>query len=292
MDVKIFFSSANKKVYRLVKEFYPFHVLLKDSINFSPHYISHESALYNENNGVKIDHCISNGKYCASPRYDLGVENGKDILLEDIRQKCLFNLSYNSTDKDESYMFMKYLISYYDNCLTTLPPTFNYKCAYERLEEIGYDKTKIENCITKSFNVDKQNDLILNNDNSLLEEDYEAKTKWNVKMFPTVMVNNRTILGAPSGENLLEAICAGFITKPLPCVVFFYPSQLADTSKGDLSFGFIVFIIFLIILLNFGLIYVCKRYIIKRLHERVDNIDINGRINNVVSSYLALRDHK
>ena len=29
-----------------------------------------------------------------------------------------------------------------------------------------------------------------------------------------------------------------------------------------------------------------------RIHERVDNVDINSRINNVVSSYLALRDTK
>jgi hypothetical protein len=267
-------------------------VLLKDFLNFSPHYISHESALYNENHGVKIEHCISNGKYCASPRYDLGVDNGKDILLEDIRQKCLFNLSYNSTDKDESHMFMKYLIAYYEKCLTAVPPTFNYQCANLILEDIGYEKDKIQACVLKSFNVDKENDLLLNNENNLLEQDYEVKTKWNVKMFPTVMVNNRTILGAPSAENLLEAICAGFITKPTPCLIFFNPSVMIDTSNGDLSFGFIVFIIFLIILLNLALIYVCKRYIIKRLHERVDNVDINGRINNVVSSYLALRDHK
>jgi hypothetical protein len=133
---------------------------------------------------------------------------------------------------------------------------------------------------------------MFNNENKLLEQDNEVKSKWKVKLFPTVMVNNKTINGAWTAENLFEAICAGFINKPSPCNMFFTPGSQQENQSEDFSAGTILFLVILIILLNIAIIYVCKRYIIKKIHERVDNVDINGRINNVVTSYLALRDTK
>ena len=265
--------------------------MIKDFADFTPHYISHESALYNDKNGVQIEHCLTNGKYCTSPRYDLGVQNGKVILLEDIRQKCLYNLSANKTD-DESLTYMKYMQAFYERCISVPNPKFNYQCAYETLGFIGYDVEQVKDCIVKSFNVNKENDLMFNNDNKLLEQDYEVKTNWKIKMFPTVMVNGKAINGAWTAENLFEAICAGFNNKPALCGMFFSPNNQADTKSQDFSAATILFLIVLIILLNIAIIYVCKRYIIKKIHERVDNVDINGRINNVVTSYLALRDTK
>lgn len=247
--------------------------------------------MYNERNGVQIEHCLTNGKYCASPRYDLGVQNGKDILLEDIRQKCLYNLSFNKTD-DDSLTYMKYIQGFFDRCINVPNPKFNYQCAYETLDFIGYDVDKVKDCIVQSFNVDKENALMFRNENKLLEQDSEVKSQWKVKLFPTIMVNNKTINGAWTAENLFEAICAGFINKPSSCKMYFTPSTQEESRTEDFSAGVIVFLIILIILLNITIIYVCKRYIIKKIHERVDNVDMNGRINNVVTSYLALRDTK
>lgn len=52
-------------------------------------------------------HCLCGGKYCAIDINDGKSEqngiNGREILLEDIRQKCLYNWAYNTTGTREFY---------------------------------------------------------------------------------------------------------------------------------------------------------------------------------------------
>ena len=287
---QLFFSSANKKIYRLIKEFYSYYVLLKNYTHFTPHYISHESKLYADDKDIQSDNCLSNGKYCASPRYDLNVFQGKYILLEDIRQKCLYNLV---TPQGDSSIYFQYMIKFYDDCIAQVEPRFDYKCALEVLDSIGYDKEKVRQCMINSFGVDKESLLMFNNTNKLLENDYDAKSAWNVKMFPTIMVNNQTIHGASSAENLVEAVCAGMVTKPKICEDYLHYSVDNSSEASDFSFGTIWMIIIAVVLVNVMIVYICKRYIMRKIHERVErSVDIDGRINNVVTSYLALRDTK
>lgn len=285
MTYNIFFSSSNKRIYRLMKEFYPYHLLLKDTTTLVPHYISHESPLYDEKNSIKLDHCLSNGKYCTSPRYDLGVTNGKDILLEDIRQKCIYLITY----KTDSTAYWRYMSSFYNQCILGANPRFNVDCSYEILDQVGIEQAKLKECIYKSFDATEDHEIMYNNQNKLLEDDYEVKKKWKVKMFPTVLVNNKTLHGAWSAQNLFEAICAGYSSKPKACELYFTP-QSEEENSNDFSFGSILMIIFVVIMLNVVIIYICKKYVMRKIHERIENVDINGRINNVVSSYLALRD--
>lgn len=266
-------------------EFYPYYEYLKEYTKFSPHYISHESPLYDEKRNINLDHCLSNGKYCTSPRYDMGIWNGREILFEDLRQKCIYNTNQDSNEK-----YYKYLKNFYQKCISITNPRFNIDCSLEVIESIGIDSLKMTKCIHESFNVTVFSELMYNNQNKLLEEDFEVKKIWNVKMFPTIMVNNKTIHGAWSAQNLFEAICAGFEVKPPICTHFFSPGEKSDSN--DFSYGTIFFIILLVIALNILIIYVCRKYIVRRIHERVDNVDIDGRINNVVNSYLALRETK
>jgi hypothetical protein len=281
-------------VYKLLKDFYPYHKELEQYTKFTPHYISHRSPFYDPNSTEAVPNCLGRGKYCHAARYDLGIQDGKDILLEDINQKCAFNLAYDRNDfRPNSYW--EYMVNFYDKCVNTTSIDFNSKCSNEVAEDIGIGANKIEACMLNSFKVDSlKNTLVFINNNALLEDDYDIKQKWAIRIFPTLMVNNKTIHNTWSADTLLETICAGFIKQPSICVekTGFKRHESVKKENNDLSYTTIIFIIIIVITLNVILIIFCRRYISQRIAERIDNVDINSRINNVVSSYLQLRDQK
>lgn len=179
--------------------------------------------------------------------------------------------------------------TFYDKCLNKTVVQFNHKCSQDSQQIAGLNDKLVNDCVMSSYIPEKDKMAIdLNNNNTILEEEYNVKKNWKIKIFPTVMVNNKTLKGKVNSENLLEAVCAGFAVKPQVCYdeSYFFKSSV-DSS---LSFSTVFFIVVIVILLN-GLIYlVCRRYIIKRINEKIDKVDINGRINNVVTSYLKLKD--
>lgn len=256
-----------------------------DKTLFIPHYISHKAPGYDPNKQQEIEHCLGSGKYCISPKYEIGADDGREILLEDIRQKCIYLHSYNK--EGNKNLYWDYMINFEKNCIDK--SKFNRECSYNVIDQIGFPIKKLTECLTKSFSVSKENDITFTNYNHLLDDDAEVKYKWGVKVFPTISVNNNTISGAWNSDNLLEAVCAGFKNKPTIC---YENGFLTDTKNDELSLRSIMLIIILVIIFNVFIIYICKRYLIKKIHERVEEEDIGGRINNVVTSYLALRDQR
>lgn len=281
----MFLSSSNTNIYKLIKSYLPFHRLIVDNVNFIPHYISHEFSLYS----INSEHCLANGKYCAQPRYDLGVFQGREILLEDIRQKCIYLVSNGKikSNQVDPLLYWNYMANFYDNCITK--NKFNSECSYETVEDLGVSQEVINGCLMHSFNVGNYDELMFNNTNLLLERDYDTKQKYEIKVFPTILVNNKTLYGAWSDKNLFEAVCSGFINKPNECNLFVNPK---NNGKQTLTMKTIISMILIIIIINAAIIWFCIRYIGRRLKTSVDNSEINGRINNVVSSYLALREGK
>lgn len=252
-----------------------------------PHYVSHHSAIYDENREVNQEHCLANGKYCTAPRYDLGVVSGKHILLEDLRQKCVYlmNTDNKNGNKGDLSDYWEYMSKFYDDCITL--SRFNVDCSYETAHELGISVDSIEKCISESFNSENTDANIIKNKNSLLEDDLDLIEEYRVKMFPSLMVNGKIILGSRTAKNLFEAVCAGLKNKPSECDVFNTP---LGESDSDFSFSAVIYIIIIIICLNVIIIFLCVKYVVKKIDNRVENADVNGRINSVVASYLALRD--
>jgi hypothetical protein len=268
-----------------MKEFYSFHQKIANYTKFQPHYVSHASPLYVKDKKQNISNCLANGLYCHGPRYEMGITDGKDILMEDIRQKCIWRIAYSGSDEHSKDQYWNYMINFFDKCINTTSPSFDYKCSTEVAESIGIPYTKIEDCMLGSFKLDQMSELVYTNNNSLLEDDYEIRKKYEIRVFPSIMINNKTMQHSMTAEDIFESICSGFKNKPDACNF-----NYNNFGNDDLSFTLIVVIIIVVIALNVGIIYICKNYISKKINERVDDVDINGRINNVVTSYLALRD--
>lgn len=240
---------------------------------FEPHYVTQVSPQYDASVHRNIPNCFAYGRYCSFPRYDIGIVDGKDIIMEDIRQKCMWKTDYNK--------FWDYMNNFYDKCVN-YTSNFNINCSNEVADLVGIDKNNIDKCITDSFGLTTLNDNIYTHNNTLLDEEYLFRIKYEIMSFPTIMVNNRTLKGRVTGENILDAICASFKIKPKEC--------LQIKSEDSISMGFIILIILLIIAINVIIVYICRTYINKRINERVEDIEISSKINSIVISYLALRE--
>lgn len=282
-------------MYSLIKSFNKYQSVLSNFTNFRPHYITHISPEYKPNQSNSVPDCISKGLYCSTPRYDLGITDGREIIFENIRQKCVYFISKGIHKNSlipqavNDTLYFKYMETFFDRCLNKTVVQFNQKCSSDSQRIAGLNQKLVEDCVMSSYISEKDKLAIdLNNNNSILEEEYNIKKQWKIKIIPTVIVNNKTLKGKVNSENLLEAVCAGFNIKPQVCYdeSFFVKS---NTMHG-ISFSSVFLIVIIVILLNTLIYCFCRRYIVKRINDRIDKVDINGRINTVVTSYLALKD--
>lgn len=288
VEYNIFMSSDSEEIYQVLSEFRQFYDEIQKESNFKIHYVSFMSEYFEPGEEKEVPNCISSGFFCAMPRYDLGAKDGRIIVKENIRQKCIYNSYFK--DKPQAQEYWNYMGNFYSGCIAK--KNFTEECSAQVISDSKIDSLKIDECISSSFvsQLKGNNMYILKNE--LLEEDYDIKRNYNIQMLPTIVVNRKELHGSLTGFNLLEAICGGLKEKPDICItkVGFKNLNNAQSEGGDLSVVTIVLLVLLVVVLNVVIVYICKRYTVKKMHEKIDSSDMNGRISNVVTSYLALRD--
>ncbi len=247
-----------------------------------------------------IPNCIGRGLYCAMPRYDLGVVDGRDIIIEDIRQKCIYNVA-NDLYKSEKYqqpnntkkIYFDYMIKFFDKCLNQTEKRLNFYCSNEVMQDININTNLILECVYDSYVMDKDKNIVdLDNDNKILEEEKKVKSTYKIKILPAVLINNKTISGNWDAIDIQEAICAGFKKKPFACtdIIYEYLHKKSEILSEGISLFVIFFIVLVILVLNIIIFYICKAYLNIRIGQRIENVEMNGRINSVVSNYLRLKN--
>jgi len=285
----LFFSSDNLNMYSFLVDYETYIPLFKENTVFNIHYVSYISDDYQKGVAKELPFCIASGKFCAIPRYDLGIEDGRLIVQENIRQKCVFITAFKKDNEGRDYF--RYMREFNSQCIST--KQFTEDCAKKVIsEEISHLEDQVNECIANSYYspLDGKNHNI--EGNQLLDKDYEIQKKLNVQVLPGIVVNDREIFGSITAYNLFEAICGGFNILPTYCHKNSEYKTAAEPKQesSDLSTGSIVLIILIVIVVNVAIVYVCKKYIVKKMHEKIESSEINGKINNVVTAYLALRD--
>jgi hypothetical protein len=271
---------------------------------FSPHYVTYKSIEYSLNNNKTIPNCIGKGLYCALPRYDIGILNGKNILIENIRQKCIFNIiknKYNSTKyklteenlKEKNLIYFNYMTNFRENCInkTDSENKFDTECANKVLKIIGLNTDFVEECIEDSYISEDDTKKI--NTNKIIEEEYYAKSFYHIKILPSILINKKQIASSWNSMNIMEAICAGYNKRHLLCKKIledFSEQNLNENNDTGVS-GMVYFVMILIAILLNGLIFLfCKFYLNRKIERRMEEVDMNGTINSVLSNYLKLRN--
>lgn len=97
----------------------------------TPHFVSWPCPACDDE--FKKKECVSNGKYCASPhKFQKGqTSKGRDIILEDLRELCLYNLYYKK-QPDTWWNYMKHVHSQCYNGVSKL-------CSKRAHKDLGLD---------------------------------------------------------------------------------------------------------------------------------------------------------
>ena len=234
------------------------------------------------------------------PRYDLGVVDGRDIIIEDIRQKCIYNIANGlyksdkfSQNNNTKKIYFNYMATFFDKCLNKTEKKFNYYCSKEVMEDLNINSNLVLECVSNSYIMDSEKNIVdLDNNNKILEEEKKVRSLYKIKILPAILINNKTISGSWESINILEAICAGFKKKPFACseILYEYSQKGKEAKTEGISVHFIIGIIIILIILNLVIFWICKMYLNLRIGQRIENVEMNGRINSVVNNYLKLKN--
>lgn len=286
VDIEFFTEINNEKGFQLMDEFSNYYELIKDLANFKPYYVSYQLGSLSKED--KSNLCVSNGKYCLTGSLPFNDEvSGKQLLIDSVFHQCVHSLTTTKSNNHTEY-YLNFASYYLYNCLNN--DIYKKYCGKSQMARFGIQTSDIDKCISNSFGKDgKFIDTDANNDNTILRRNIEKIKEQQITIFPTVIVNGKKLKGRLTAENLFLSVCSSFNKVPQPCMDYFWhPSKV---NKG-LSVFQIFLIILVVIVVNVGVIFLCRKYIQKRISERVtsSDLDIDGRINSVVSSYFALKE--
>ena len=280
IDVKIFFSSSELRAYELFNNLSQYIYKFGNQVNFIPIYVVHRSPFYDEESSIRVINCVSKGKYCYFPKETTITKDGQAIIMEDIRQKCLYDISKNDNNVNNYFNYINY---FHSECLNKNSPKFNDNCSKNVLRSLGYSIRDIESCIANSYNVkDLMSNLYIDNDNKILKNEYDELLKYKLTTFPSVVINDKPLEGIIKESKIINEVCNLIRDKPDFCMVL--------GGIGNKKKFMIYILILLVILINVVIFAIFRKYIIERINERIvsGGLDLDSRIKNVIGNYFSL----
>ena len=269
--------------------------------------------------------CMSNGVYCSyTPNfvkeYNLeskGVHmSGKEVLMQALREKCLHKIM-SEKYHDEGDLFFTFF-GYTGKCFTDTkvynpdthidsPKSFD-EC-YDWTTVIIEGTEEVENlnkCVTESFAIPAD----VETDNKILREDRQWANSNQIKLHPSITINNSTFTNS-TGEDLAFAICDAYREAPDECEIawkvasfgeevakydglltphetdeMFEQSKTAKVMDEKSSFfgsWHLYLIVGIILTINFVVMF----YVRCRMKRQMRH-QMNDSVNNAVTQYFAL----
>lgn len=291
VDFKFFFSASEPRAYDLLNNMTKYLDSFGSQLEFTPYYVVHQNPYYVEENPRSNINCLSRGVYCYYPKETTIVQEGQKILLEDLRQKCMYNLS-----KEKSVtLYYEYMNNFGKECINKNNDknTLSKICSQNVLEKLGYPANYLDKCIAESFGVtvsDLTSASYIDRDNKILKAEYDEILKYKLTSFPAVIINDKILSGIVKEESIIISICENVKIKPSFCS---YIARLSDEHRiSSLKrYRIIYLLIMLLILVNICLSIMCRKYIIKKINEGYipASIDIDGRIKQLINNYYDLK---
>ncbi len=284
VELKLFFSSSELRAYQLLSNLTAYLDKYDDQVTLIPIYVTHQIPAYDPNNAKRENNCVSKGKYCYFPKETTITQDGTQILLESLRQKCMYQKSKKS--KKIKYYF-DYMDKFYKNCLSTPITRFNDKCSKEILDIMGFNIDYLDECVADSFGVKSLlSSSYADNENYIFKNDYLEIIKYKLSSFPAVVVDDQPIEGIIKEYKVAVALCDAVKVKPAFCT---FLSGTVIESNPTRSWTF--FLIVVIIIINLFLFIVFRKYIRKRIGEKINlnMIEVDGRVNNILTNFFRFR---
>ena len=256
VEMDLFLSSDDMNAVHFFKEFNRYKELLGKKLKFNPIYKYHNYAAYESNNDINQIYinapCFSKKEmhYCSTNNYDLNLKNGRIILLENLRQSCIF-INYGLD------LYWKYMIEFGKACVNPKKPNFSEECSLIALYYIGLDNrnvTKIKSCMQ---------DLI--DFNSKVDDDYQLYNYRRVYEYPLITLNGIHFKGMWLPRTIFNSICTSFINDEKICG----SPEIDKLSKNVQIYSPLLIIFVVIFLFTFTLLLIiCYRRTVFRSIEQ------------------------
>lgn len=209
VGMELWYSANEGKTRGFLREFEQFgRKFTKTLLNFHP-----RIALWNcfecqeANFTLDKPDCLSGGRYCAPDPDGTGPLSGRNVLMEDLRQLCVFqSIAHEDSDR-KWFAYMKTVGELCESDLTE-------KCALEAMKRAELDEEKVLKCVFESFS---PGDPALS-DNYMLEKELNRWKTQSPGFFPALLINTVPYRGAWEGLAVAKVICASFSINPAICL--------------------------------------------------------------------------
>ena len=284
IQLKFFFSSSELKAYEFINNMTSYIDKYDDQVEFIPIYVTHQIPSYDPNNAQRVLNCVTKGKYCYFPKETTITQDGQRILLESIRQKCMYFKSLKAKKMKYYYDYLNY---FYKNCLLAPTPRFNEKCSKQNLDLMGFPVDFLDECVANSFGVTSLlSSSFIDNENTIFRNDYDEILKYQLSSFPAVVVDDKPVEGIIKENKVAEALCSAVETKPSFCE-FLSGAVINNNSRRKWTY----FLIIVVIVVNIGLFCLFRKYIKRQIGDKINfnMIEVDGRVNNILTNFFNFR---
>ena len=257
IEMNLFMSSDDLNAIRFFTEFKKYKEKLGEKLKFYPIYKYHNYRSYESNNDIRNKEdfpCFSKKemKYCSTKNLDLNIENGRYVLLENIRQSCIFINHGLDT-------YWDYMVEFGKQCTNLKNPIFNEECAklsYYHLKFKENDYYKIEDCMQ---------DLV--DFNSKVDEDYQLYNFKKVYEYPLITLNGIAFKGMWLPRIIFNSICTSFINDETICG----SPKVEETAKNAKVYpsSLIFFIIGFLFLFTIIMIICYRRVAFRSIEQTI-----------------------
>jgi len=211
---------------------------------------------------------------------------GREIILEDLRQKCLWN-NLKETENEQSWW------SYIERVHSTCYSVINEDCSWNAHKHLDLDWDKTELCVKESFTKPNNwDDKSVRN--KIIEKEIGYWKEFGTNIYPSIVINKKTYRGQIDPISVFNALCAGFENPPTECwkTLKMEPpnafSELMEITVGDgVTMTEVIGLVAGLILLNVLVVYCCRRRARREMQS-----EMNMQIESQVSQYFALTQQK
>jgi hypothetical protein len=271
-----FFSSADTtdNAYKFIREFKDFYLKSSGVIVFEPHYVTWYCAPCQQQDWkVENPDCVSGGRYCAPDPDSEGPLKGSDVVMEDLRQICVW--------KNFPEAWWDY-VDKFETCITTEKQN---QCSQQVLKKLLRDNqvATIDRCMDDSFVGSGKSAKKGLNENDILVTERQMQDDFDISMFPTLFINYQQYMGS-LGDSVAvsRAACESLQSPPEFCNKYLSGGTIINNSFDTgtvVTFTFILLIIVIIIL-----------FFYRRMARREMTKEMSIQVSQMVSQYFALND--
>ena len=143
VNVDLYYRSDDIRTLNFFKEFQYYKELLKDKLFFVPRLKYNNFVNEYTSNELSTNSnapCVKDYHYCTTSNYDILVNNPRIILMENLRQSCIYE-----TFGLDSYW--NYMVKFSEKCADIEKLNFNEECAKNVIKSLKFNEEELENCL-------------------------------------------------------------------------------------------------------------------------------------------------